>query len=56
VTRSLAIRDARDARREIAPLKPAEDARVIDTSEQSLEQVVETLARAIEGDGPAAHP
>jgi cytidylate kinase len=56
VTRSLATRDARDAGRDIAPLKPAADARVIDTSALSLEQVVETLVRAIAGDGSTPHP
>lgn len=36
-------RDRRDSERDIAPLKPAEDAILLDTSEISLEQVVERL-------------
>ena len=43
-------RDARDRQREAAPLKPAEDAVMLDTSEMSIEQAVaaaiETSSRA----------
>ena len=43
-------RDARDRQREAAPLKPAEDAVMLDTSEMSIEQAVaaaiETISRA----------
>jgi CMP/dCMP kinase len=41
-------RDKDDSEREIAPLKPAEDAVVVDTSGTPLEAVVETLAREVE--------
>jgi cytidylate kinase len=36
-------RDDRDANRSIAPLKPAEDAESIDTSDSTLEEVVKLM-------------
>jgi len=41
-------RDHRDASRDVAPMKPAEDAVLIDSSTQTIEQVVENLARTVE--------
>jgi len=41
-------RDARDAARTIAPMKPADDARVIDTTGLSVDEVVALLADDIE--------
>jgi CMP/dCMP kinase len=38
-------RDTRDASRDIAPMKPAPDAILIDSSALSIEQVVEAIAR-----------
>jgi cytidylate kinase len=49
VARAIAERDARDMSRAVAPLKPAPDARRIDTSALDLEQVVERLVREIRG-------
>lgn len=49
VERDLAERDARDAGRPLAPLVPAPDARRIDTSELSVEEVVERIWRAVAG-------
>ena len=40
-------RDARDSRRKIAPTIPAEDAKIIDTSEMSIEQTVEKILKTI---------
>ncbi len=40
LSRDLEQRDARDAARNVAPLKPAPDALLLDTSEKPLEQVV----------------
>ncbi len=40
-------RDRRDALRELAPLRPAADAVVVDTTDLTTEQVVETLERVI---------
>jgi CMP/dCMP kinase len=40
VRNELADRDARDAARSIAPMKPADDARVIDTTGLALDQVI----------------
>jgi cytidylate kinase len=33
-------RDKRDSQREISPLKPAEDATILDTTHQSIDEVV----------------
>jgi CMP/dCMP kinase len=41
-------RDQNDSQREVAPLKPAADARLLDSSAWPLEQVVETLALEVE--------
>ena len=41
-------RDKNDSERELAPLKPAADARIFDTSGIPLAQVVEQLAREVE--------
>ena len=40
-------RDRRDASRKVAPLKPATDAMVIDTTEMTLEQVVNKLYQIV---------
>jgi cytidylate kinase len=48
VLRDQRERDARDASRAIAPLKPASDAIVIDTTGLTVSDVVDTLARDIE--------
>jgi len=42
-------RDRDDSSRAVAPLRPAGDAVVVDTSGLTLEQVVERLAREVEG-------
>jgi CMP/dCMP kinase len=54
VTQALAERDRRDSERALAPLKPAPEAVVVDTSALTLEQVVERLAAAVLGEGAAA--
>jgi len=41
-------RDARDAARSIAPMKPASDATVVDSTGLSIEDVVDRLARDVE--------
>jgi len=45
---ALRDRDARDAARAIAPMKPASDAVVIDTTGLSIEAVVERMVREVE--------
>ena len=40
IYRDILARDERDASREVAPLKPAEDATVIDTTALSIDEVV----------------
>ena len=47
VRRDIAYRDQQDTRRAAAPLRPAEDAVFLDTSELSLEQSVEALCGLI---------
>jgi len=46
--REIAERDERDASRDVAPMKPAEDAVLVDSSTQTIEEVVENLARICE--------
>ena len=41
--RDISERDTRDSQRSVSPLKPAEDAIIIDTSALSIEQVVEQV-------------
>ena len=41
--REILARDARDAQRTVAPLRPAEDAVLIDTTGLDIEQVVERV-------------
>jgi cytidylate kinase len=45
LSRDLAERDARDANRPIAPLVPAPDSQVLDSSALSIEEVVERILR-----------
>ncbi len=45
VARAIEERDYRDTHREIAPLRQAEDAVLIDTSDLSIEEVTETVLR-----------
>jgi cytidylate kinase len=47
VKQELITRDAQDMNRRYAPLKPAKDAKVIDTTHLSLEQVVERIFHEI---------
>ena len=41
------IRDQRDAARDLAPMKPAGDAVLLDSTHLSLEQVVETMTAEV---------
>jgi cytidylate kinase len=42
--REIRERDERDAGRDVAPMKPADDALIVDSSTQTLEEVVDSLA------------
>jgi cytidylate kinase len=42
--REIRERDQRDASRDVAPMKPADDAVLVDSSTQTIEQVVDSLA------------
>jgi len=46
--REIIERDERDAGRDVAPMKPAEDAVLVDSSTQTIEQVVDSLATIVE--------
>ncbi|MDB4952920.1 MAG: cytidylate kinase [Myxococcales bacterium] len=41
-------RDLRDSSRDVAPMKPAPDAVLVDSSAQTIEQVVDSLAQTVE--------
>ena len=43
VSRDIVDRDTRDSERSVAPLKPAEDARVLDSSGKPIEEVTQTV-------------
>jgi cytidylate kinase len=45
----IAARDAADTNRPVAPLRPAEDAVVVDTDGLTLDQVVDRIVRAVRG-------
>ncbi|WP_170454309.1 (d)CMP kinase [Ruegeria arenilitoris] len=47
-------RDARDANRSTAPMKPADDAVILDTSDLSIEAALEKAVAVIQGKLPAA--
>ncbi|HQH26938.1 MAG TPA: (d)CMP kinase [Oligoflexia bacterium] len=48
VLRDMTARDEREMTREVAPLRPAADAMIVDTTDLSIEQVVEKLRAAVE--------
>ena len=43
VSRDIVDRDRRDSERSVAPLRPAEDARILDSSGKPIEEVVQTV-------------
>ncbi len=47
VLQDIAERDKRDAGRAVAPLKPADDAAIVDTTELSIEAVVEKILHIV---------
>jgi len=46
--REIRERDQRDSSRDVAPMRPADDAVLVDSSTQTIEQVVENLAGVVE--------
>ena len=52
LTAQIAQRDAQDRNRAIAPLRPAADAVIIDTSALSLEEVFQTILQAVQAKKP----
>lgn len=48
------VRDARDASRAVAPLKPADDALLVDTTGMSIDAVVEKVLALVQSDTSAA--
>lgn len=51
IYRQILERDARDASREVAPLKPADDAHIIDTTGESVAASLERVRRLVHGKG-----
>ncbi len=51
LSREIVERDQRDANRPIAPLRPAADARVLDSTGLTAEQVIETVLRWVDDAG-----
>jgi cytidylate kinase len=49
VRQEMEERDRQDQQRALAPLRPASDARIIDTSDLAIEEVLETMLSGIEG-------
>ena len=49
ILESLIKRDLQDSSREVAPLIPAKDALVIDTTNMTIEEVVEKIGSMIDG-------
>ncbi|MCL2864606.1 MAG: (d)CMP kinase [Lachnospiraceae bacterium] len=49
VKQDIADRDERDTKREVAPLKQAEDAILVDSSEMTIPEVVETISKYVKG-------
>jgi len=47
LAREIAQRDFIDSTRKVAPLKPAPDALVIDTTDKTVDQVVEMIVREV---------
>ncbi len=43
LSRDIEDRDRRDSERSVAPLRPAEDARILDSSDQSIDTVTDTV-------------
>jgi len=43
LSRDIEERDRRDSERSVAPLRPAEDARILDSSEMPIDDVVRTV-------------
>jgi cytidylate kinase len=56
VLRAQEQRDERDARRSLAPMVPAPDAMLIDTTASTLEQVVDRLEQEVKKRLPARVP
>jgi cytidylate kinase len=51
--REIRERDQRDASRDVAPMVPAADAVLVDSSTQTLEEVVDSLARLVASRTPS---
>lgn len=49
VLEDLKVRDYNDSHREIAPLKPAEDSVIVNTTGMTLEESINTIVKTVEG-------
>lgn len=52
VTRAIGARDSHDSDREASPLRPAEDAVMLDTTDLTVEQVVDQIETMVRGGRP----
>ncbi len=48
ILQAIIARDEADSTRAVSPLKPAEDARMLDTTDMSIDEVCETIARFVQ--------
>ena len=46
--KQIAFRDKQDSEREIAPLKQADDAEFLDTSDMTIDEVAEHILKAVQ--------
>jgi cytidylate kinase len=56
VARDMARRDRQDQSRDLAPLAPAEDATLIDTTDLTLEEVLHRILVQLKGKSSASPP
>lgn len=52
VTRGIVIRDRQDRERAVSPLRVPADARIIDTTDMTIPQVIDLMMRVVEAAGP----
>ena len=50
ISSEVLARDRRDAERKVLPLRPAEDARILDSTELSIPEVLERARQLVQGD------
>ncbi|HUF72842.1 MAG TPA: (d)CMP kinase [Gammaproteobacteria bacterium] len=56
LSKGIADRDERDSSRKVAPLRPAEDARVLDSTDRSPQEVIRQVLEWLEAEGISPSP